>query len=226
MARVAAQPVRSAELVEVLVAPARIEIVEALRLHGPASVAEIAATIDRPADTLYRHLEALKAAGFVVDAGFRRSGRHTEQLFDVVAEDFPLEFDEGRAARAEEHRAIVAMADSFLKAAGKAVRESATARELQYGVADRNLSLNYELGWLTPERFDEVRALIRRIKAIMDEGKRTREGRLYLTLAIATPVTRKRHAKPLVADESAPPARARRATRGAAKPKHAKRAAR
>jgi len=186
--------VRSPAAWTILVSPARSEIAEALRLLGPCSVAEVAAAIDRPADTLYRHFDALRKAGFVIDAGLRKAGRNAEQVFDVVADDFVIDFP--GASDAAENKAIYRTANSFLKAMGRTVRDTAAVRGLDPRPETRNISINYELSWLTPEKFQEVRALIRRLKAIMDEGKRAREGKLYMTLAIACPVTRRRNAKP------------------------------
>ena len=47
----------------VYIAPARLELVETMRLIAPCSIAELAASIDRPADTLYRHIEKLRKIG-------------------------------------------------------------------------------------------------------------------------------------------------------------------
>jgi len=189
MNRPAAHLVQSPKQWSVLIGAVRSEIAETLRLIGPCSVADIAAATARPADTLYRHLQLLQKAGFVKEAGFRKSGRHIEQLFDVTADDFVVDFKDntGRA----ENRAIVRTANSFLKAMGRAVRDSAAAGVLDFQPDSRNISINYELSWLTPGQYQEVRALIRRLKQLMDEGKRHREGRLYMTLAISTPVTRR-----------------------------------
>jgi DNA-binding transcriptional ArsR family regulator len=184
--------VRSPEVWVALVAPVRAEILEALRLLGPCTIAELANTLGRPADSLYRHLEILQQAGAVVDAGFRKGARNVEQLFDVVADDFAIDFHDG--AGAAENQAIVATANSFLKAMARAVRDSAAARQLEFRPEQRNITINYELGWLTPEAFQKIRELVRQMKAIMDEGKKNRQGRLYMTLTIATPVTRKRGA--------------------------------
>lgn len=187
--------VNSPALWELLVAPVRSEVAEALRIFGPCSVAEVAAALDRPADTLYRHIDALREAGFVRETGFRKNGRHTEQLFDVVADDFVVEFkDNTRKFGSPEGRAIVQTAESFAKTIVKAVKTSADAGELEFEERTRNISINYELSWLTHEQYQEIRGLIRRLKEVMDAGKRRREGRLYMTLAIATPVTRKRRA--------------------------------
>jgi Predicted transcriptional regulator len=195
---------------EVLVAPARAEIAEAIRLLGPCSVAEVAEAIGRPADTLYRHIALLTDAGFLRDAGVRKGERNLERLVDTVADDFVIGFEDGSGA--DENRAIVATANSFLSAMGRAVRDSAAARQLVFTDKDRNISINYELSWLRQEDYHEVRALIRRLKQIMDDGKTRREGRLYMTLAMACPVTRKRSGR-TARPEPAVPERSSRSAR-------------
>jgi hypothetical protein len=192
MKRKSVHQVQSPAAWGVLISPVRAEMAEALRLLGPCSLAEIGAAINRPADALYKHLELLQQAGFVVEAGFRKGARNVEQLFDVVADDFMIDFKDGTGAA--ENKAVVTTANSFLKALGRAVRDSAAARQLEFHPARRNIAISYELSWLTPEDFQEVRSLIARIKQLMDAGKQKREGRLYMSLFVATPVTRRRGA--------------------------------
>jgi predicted ArsR family transcriptional regulator len=182
--------IRDPETWRTLVAARRIEIVEAIRLLGPSSIAEIAATIDRPPDTLYRHIDRLSAVGVIREAGTRKRGRHTERLVDLTADDFSFSFaDPPDQAQAE---LVSELAEGMMRTAVRTVRDSAAAGALTLHDRERNLVVNYELGWLTPERFQEVRALVRRLKEIMDDSKPTRQGRLYMSLAIVSPVTRKR----------------------------------
>jgi DNA-binding transcriptional ArsR family regulator len=182
--------------------PIRSEVAEALRLAGPCSVAEIALIIDRPADTLYRHIDALRKAGFVAEAGLRKKGRTAEQLFDMVAADFVPDFSHSSVLL--ENRITHSTAATLLKAMERTVRDAAAARAIVARQPGRNTSMSYELGWLTPAMYQEVRALIGRLKVLMDESKKTRTGRLYMTLAIACPVVRKRGAR-----NPAPPTKAR-----------------
>lgn len=177
-----------------LMSPVRVEIAEGLRCLGPCSVAELAELIDRPADTLYRHLQLLQDAGLVVAAGFRKGPRNTEQLVDVAAEDFRPVFDPASGETASD--AILHMARTFLKCADRAIRDVADARAFNFtNTPQRNVIMNYELGWLTADDVAELRALVDRMKAIMDAGKRTRQGRPFLLLNILTEVIRKRPAK-------------------------------
>jgi predicted transcriptional regulator len=178
----------------VLISPARTEITEALRLLGPCSISEIAASLNRPADSLYRHIEALCSIGAVRETEVRKVGRRHERVFDLFADDFTLDFQDGSGAR--ENAAIVATANTFLKATGRAVRDSAAARQIELAPDVRNIVLNYETSWLTHERFKEVRRLTRELKKVLSEGRSSREGRLYVSLSVACPVTRRRGAKP------------------------------
>lgn len=173
--------------------PPRTEIAEALRLLGPCSMAEIAAVIDRPADTLYRHMAALKKAGLAREAGLRKRGRNAEQVFEMAAEDFVPDFS--KTSKEGANRAVHRAASTLLKAMDRTVRDAAAARALEARPEGRNVSMNYELGWLTPAKYQEVRSLIRQLKALMDESKKSRDGRLYMTLAVACPVVRKRTAR-------------------------------
>lgn len=179
----------------VLIAPVRYEIAEAVRGIGPCSIAEIAAAIDRPADALYRHVDQLVAAGLLVEAGVRQVGRRAERLVDCAADDYSVGFGTpGKAPAKAERDALVETVNSFCKGIGKTVRTTALAGGLRLSSEDRNISVNYEVSYLTVAQYQRVRALIRRIKALMDAGRVARKGTLYSTLAVATPVVRKRGA--------------------------------
>lgn len=176
-------------------APARTEIVEAMRMAAPCAIADIAEILDRPADTLYRHMDKLVRAGLVVEVGRRRRGRRLERLFDLVADDFAFGFRDGSGRAA--NRAIEECANSFLRSTTRAVRDSAAAGALVVDEEQRNLVVSYELGWLTPAGVREARTILARLKRLMDDGK-SAEARvaanasLYLALGVVVPVTRRR----------------------------------
>ncbi len=186
--RATSLPVTDTRRWRVLASPIRIEIAEVLRSVGPCSVADLATHLDRPADTLYRQLARLEKAGFVTRAGFRKQGRHAEQLFDVTATDFAPDFGDGTGRR--ENDAIVATARTFTRGAVAAFADSAAARRLRFDAAMRNFSINYQIGWLTPSAYQEARGLFRRLRQIMIDGKPRPDAELYLLFFLGTPVTR------------------------------------
>lgn len=76
-----------------LTSPLRLEILEHLLVTQKASVAEIAARMGRPADSLYYHIKKLVAAGLLVRAGERRSGKRTEATYELAAEHLEVAAD-------------------------------------------------------------------------------------------------------------------------------------
>lgn len=193
MARPPIQFVASPRNWNAMVAPVRLEIIEAMRMIAPCSIAEIAEALDRPADTLYRHIDKLKRAGAVIDAGTRRAGRRSEQIYDLVADDFRVGFKDtsDRAA----NKAYDDTVQSILKIASRTARDSAAACQL-VGVGDeRNIVGKIEHAWLSRADFLALRDILMRAKHFMDKRKRSREGRLYLAAFLALPVTRKRGAR-------------------------------
>lgn len=177
----------------VIVAPVRLEIVEAMRMVAPCSIAELAESLDRPADTLYRHIEKLKRVGVVVEAGTRRAGRRVEQVYDLVADDFRIGFKDitERAA----NKAYNETMQSIFKIASRTTRDSASACQLVGMGEERNVVGKIEHAWLTHAEFVALRDILARAKQFMDDRKGRREGRLYLAAFVAVPVTRKRGAK-------------------------------
>jgi DNA-binding transcriptional ArsR family regulator len=177
----------------VIVAPVRLEIVEAMRMVAPCSIAELAESLDRPADTLYRHIEKLKRAGVVVDAGTRRAGRRVEQVYDLVADDFRIGFKDitERAA----NKAYNETMQSIFKIASRTTRDSASACQLVGMGEERNVVGKIEHAWLTHAEFVALREILMRAKQFMDDRKGRREVQAALAAFVAVPVTRKRGAK-------------------------------
>lgn len=185
----------------VLIAPVRLEIVEAMRMIAPCSIAEIAAALDRPADSLYRHMGRLQRAGAVVEAGARRVGRRMEQVYDLVADDFRPGFREASPRAA--NKACNDTVQSILKIASRTARDSSAANQLVGAGDERRLVGKIEHAWLSHEEYLAVRAMMLGIKEFMDARKSRREGRLYLAAFLALPVTRRRGASPRVSRDAA-----------------------
>lgn len=178
---------------KVLVAPVRLEMIEAMRMIAPCSIAEIAVALDRSADTLYRHMAKLQAAQVVVPVGSRKSGRRTEQVYDLVADDFRVGFKDTTPRAA--NKAYNETVQSILKIASRTARDSAAACQL-IGIGDeRNIVGKIEHAWLSHADFVALRDILMRAKQFMDRRKGARDGRLYLAAFLAMPVTRKRGAR-------------------------------
>lgn len=174
-----------------LMAPIRVEIAEVLRCMGPCTMAQLASNLARPADTLYRHMQMLQKSGLVRSSTIRQPGKRSEQLFEFIADDVAPAFAPDRKGQ----QALMGMTNSFFRAAVHAIKDSASAQRLRFGDLPEgeqpNLSILYELGWLTPEALAKARSLLAQLKVLMDEGKRSGKGELFMSVAVLTPVTRK-----------------------------------
>jgi DNA-binding transcriptional ArsR family regulator len=177
----------------VYIAPVRIELLETMRMVAPCSIAELAAALDRPADTLYRHIEKLRKIGVVVEAGVRRSGRRFEQVYDLAGDDFRPAFRD--ASPRITNKLFNDAAQSIAKILSRTARDAAAAEQIVFWPTERNASVKFEHAWLSPEDFDRLRGLLVGIKEFMDARKTRREGRLYLAAFAAVPVHRRRAAR-------------------------------
>lgn len=146
--------------------------------------------LDRPADTLYRHLAQLQRAGYVVESGTRKRGRSAERLFDLTADDFAMAFADARTEAAKS--SVARTARVFLETMRRTLVDSAKAEALVFPTPEPNFLINYELSWLTPEDFRKVRALMYQIKLLMDKSRPKCAGRLYSSITVLAPVTRKK----------------------------------
>jgi predicted transcriptional regulator len=179
----------------VVTTPVRFEMVEAMRDLAPCGIRAIAERLGVKPDTLYRHMELLQEAGFVVPAGFRKGNRGAEQLFDLTADDFNISFDSGAdpVAANEMLRDTAAL---FLRRMNGVVRRSAAARLFDTTSEGKNLTLFSDYTHLTRAEFKELAALISRCKSLLDKARKRGSGsvgtRLYSVLLAAVPVAAKR----------------------------------
>jgi predicted transcriptional regulator len=194
-----------------IIAPVRLEIIESLRMIAPCSIAELAAALDRPADALYRHIAKLERAGVVVSAGMRHTGRRSEQVYDLVADDLRVAFKD--ASQRTANKAYNDTVQSIVKIVSRTSRDASAAGQLAGSSDERVLIGKIEHSWLTHEEFQAVRAMMMGIKEFMDSRKGRREGRLYCAAFVALPVTRKRGASARTERKAASAKRTKQATR-------------
>lgn len=189
-----------------LIAPVRAEILETLRMLGPCGIADVARQIDRPADSLYRHFEKIVATGVVIETGTRPTGRRTERVYDIVADDLAARF-KGASSRAV-NDAFLTTANSILKMSARTFRAAAASGELVGLGLDKPCTSRafFEHVWLTPADFDELNEVFRRLNAFLNSKKtRTEDTRLQLVSVLAAPIVRRRGAKrPASATTSGP----------------------
>lgn len=170
-----------------LVSAARQEVVDVLAEMGTVSVAEIAATLGRPADALYFHLRALKRAGLVTEVRDRSRGGRKEALFRTVARELWLRYEPGSKAN---RRAVTAIVSSMLRLGirdfGRAFQEPGVI----VSGSQRELWAVRKTGRLSRAQVAGVNKSIERLKQAV--SKPHGRGRLYGITVLLTPLDHRR----------------------------------
>lgn len=175
--------IRSPRQLAVLAAASRQELVDVLAAMNAASVAEIAAALGRPADSLYFHLRALVRAGLVEQAGYRHHRGRKEALFRTVAPELFLEY---RPESKSNRRGVNAIVSSMLRLGIRDFRRAFAAGHAIVSGPRRELWALRKSARLSAA---QVEALNRSIKQVAGEfSPRNRGGRLYAVTVLLTPL--------------------------------------
>jgi len=192
--------IRATQQLAALASSARQEVADALAGMGTVSVAEIAATLGRPADALYFHLRALQKAGLVRQAGYRTRGGRKEALFRTVAPELFLRYEPHDDANRQGVNAIV----------GSMLRMG--IRDFQRGFQEPNVIVDgphrelwalRKTGRLTLADIAGVNRAIDRLKRAI--SKPHGRGRLYGITVLLTPLDHRRRGS----QKAASPAKAK-----------------
>lgn len=179
--------IRSKQQMRALAASTRQEIVDVLPRMGTVSVAELAAALGRPADSLYYHLRVLTNVGLVLSAGSRMRNGRAEALYRAVARELRLRYDLGKNGNASE---IVPIVASMLRLGVRDFRKSFKAGGAAASGPFRELWALRKTAWLTKNQLAEInRGVAKFLKLTSGTG---RKGRLYGVTVLLTPLERSR----------------------------------
>jgi DNA-binding transcriptional ArsR family regulator len=183
MSRIRARLIRNEKQLAALATAARQEIVDVLEQMGTVSVAELAAALGRPADSLYFHLRALTRVGLVRNAGYRARPGGKEALYRTFAPELRLHYEQRNAANRKAVSAIVA---SMLRLAIRDFRRSFQRGNVRVSGAHRELWSLRKVGRLSRAQLAQLN---HRIKELVKEVCAHRgHGRLYAVSVILTPL--------------------------------------
>ena len=178
--------IESPQQLRALASAARQEIVDVLSRMGTVTVAELAATLGRPADALYYHLRVLVRAGLVVsvESGTKRGKQ--EARFRTVAPELQLRYSADR----ERVRATSAIVSSMLRLGIRDFRRTLEGNEARLAGPDRELWALRATGWLEPQAIQKVNTQIQDLRDAVWKPKG--EGRLYGITILLTPLDHRR----------------------------------
>lgn len=171
--------------------PVRLEILEFMRAIGPASVAELARSTDRPADGLYHHLRTLLRAGILRQVGVQRAGRQSEAVYDVAAERMLFDFDPLTGRNMDRYRKV---ARTVLRMTERFVSSALDRAGLRLDGPSKDLWCRIEAGWVSPGDLAQLNHHLVAANEILERGRTSREGRLVYWTCVLVPAVRRRTA--------------------------------
>lgn len=195
--------------------PLRVEICEFLAATGPLSIVDLARNVRKPADALYHHVKKLQAAGLVVVAKTRVTGKTSEALFDVVADSFLPDFDP------QSGRNLDGLIEMLT--ASTTVAKELAVNSLQNPSPEHrgNSMFRLDVTHLNEADLARVKELLLEIRTLVARGRLSREGRLFAVTLLLTPIysapfarrdeleVTPRRTKPRPSDRQRPRARSR-----------------
>ena len=178
-----------AKALSVLMKPARLELYESLQVGGPASVADLAQRLGRPADSLYYHVKKLLAVGVIqelADAGEGRSGPGRRgAVFSIVSRRLDAELDADSPASRD---AWSDGARSLLRLAQRDFCEALDSGEARPKGVRRNVMLWRVKARLTPSKLKEVNQHIDALHDLLFERAEATQGELHAVTCVMTPL--------------------------------------
>ena len=168
---------------EALVSPVRLELVERLQARRRATVAELAAELDRSPHSLYHHVRRLLASGILHEEGRRKAGRREEAVYALAAERLALPRPlSGRGARTVE-RSVAAVLRGAARNFRRGLEEGRIGRVGRRGEA----FLCSRRGRLTAEGVRRLLGFVERIERLLARESGRRGARPYLFTAALAP---------------------------------------
>jgi predicted transcriptional regulator len=175
--------IRSTAQLSALSSAPRQEIVDVLSRMGTVTVAELAATLGRPADALYYHLRVLVRVGLVVAEKSDKKRGRPETTFRTIAPELHLEYSSTDRSRVRSTSAIVS---SMLRLGIRDFRRSLAAGTAQLAGPRRELWALRATGWLTPDDVQQVNGKMQGLRDAVWKPKG--KGRLYGITILLTPL--------------------------------------
>jgi DNA-binding transcriptional ArsR family regulator len=169
--------------------PLRIELIGVLRTLGPASIRELAAELDRPADGLYHHVRLLLKAGIVAEQAPRKHGRRMEAVYALTTSRIA-----GRLDPSSPHskQGVIRAGTAAIRLAARefaaAIQSDSVIRT--NGLA--NVRASHQRAWLTDEGVFKLHRLFGQIEKLLVNQSQRKHGRRYSLTVVLAPLHRGR----------------------------------
>lgn len=183
--------VRDVRQIRVLASPMRQLVLDTLEALGIASVAELATTLQVPADRLYFHLHALERAGLVRAVSRVRRGGRPGTVYAPGGRRSRLQYAPGDAANVA---AVTSVVSSMVRAALREFRKGFQGAPAVTG-SRRELWGARRVAWLDPTALAAVNAGLSAVFRHFERRRARARGRPYAITVLLSPLVRRPHRK-------------------------------
>lgn len=185
-------PIADPRQIRALRSTVRQDIVDTLQALGSASVAELAAHLDRAADALYYHVRALLKAGLLVQLPEPRvRGRHREVVYALPEPDKALKLVyRDRAGNAASNAALCELVGAMLRSSQREFEAAIGDPDCVVDGPGRELWAGRIKGWLSPAELIRCNALLAELGTLLSSLKTPERDRLYSLQFLLAPARR------------------------------------
>ena len=177
--------VKSTRQLLALASPGREDIIDAVTVHGPCGVSEIAKFVGRSRNALYYHVKVMRDHGLLVETQVEGQGVKPTAHYDLPGRPFVVRYD---LSTAKSRRAVIAIAKARFRSGQRGFLRAISSEGAVVSGPRRNLWVSHWKGWLTTTDLEKANRILRQLVAVFTpsagESKASRSP-YELTFAIA-----------------------------------------
>lgn len=180
-----------------IASPGREEIIDAVGVIGPCTVAELARFVGRSRHALYYHVRALRDCGLLLETQHSGEGKRTTARYDLPGRPLSVRYD---LSTERTRRAVMALARTRLRSAARGVVRACRPDVATVEGPRRNLWVARWKGWLSDRELEEANRHLSRLIDLLRHraGSSSARRRCHeLTFALAPIVPQPRSAAPV-----------------------------
>ena len=177
--------VRSTRQLLALAAPGREDIIDAVTVHGPCGVSEIARFVGRSRHSLYYHVKVMRDNGLLVETRVERKGVKPAAHYDLPGRPFLVRYD---LSTKKSRRAAIAIGRARFRSGLRGFVRGCSYDAAVVAGPRRNLWVAHWKGWLTVRDLEKANRLLAELVDVFTpsvEDSRASRSPYELTFGVA-----------------------------------------
>jgi hypothetical protein len=187
--------VKSTKQLLALASPGREDIIDAVTVHGPCGVSEIAKFVGRSRHALYYHVRVMRDHGLLVETQVVGEGVKPTAHYDLPGRPFLVRYD---LSTPKSRRAVIAIGRARYRSGLRGFVRGVSSPGAVVKGPRRNLWVAHWNGWLTHRDLEKANRLLHELVAVFTPSGGDSKGSrspYALTFGIAPAITAKARTK-------------------------------